>query len=55
MKNKENKYNQKGQYFINSIKTGTDIKIQEDLINVNKVLNDILNKRKEYKNNKLNK
>lgn len=54
MKNKENKYNQKGQYFINSIKTGTDIKIQEYL-NVNKALNEILNERKEYKNNKLNK
>lgn len=55
MKNKENKHNPKNPYFINSIKTGTDIKIQEDLINVNKALNDILNKRKEYKNNKLNK
>lgn len=55
MKNKENKHNPKNPYFINSVIRGNiDIKVQEDF-NINKALNDILNKRKEYKNNKLNK
>ena len=55
MKNKEYKNNPKNPYFINSVKTGTmDIEVQE-YFDVDEVLTDILNKRKEWKNNKLNK
>lgn len=55
MKNKENKHNPKNPYFINSVIRGNmDIELQE-YFDVDEALTGILNKRKEWKNNKLNK